>query len=306
MNELYKIYRPKQLTEVIGQDDAVEMLKKFEAKKSFPHTMLLSGPSGCGKTTLARIIKTMLGCGDADFTELNCADFRSIDDARSIRRAVGMAPMNGKSRIWLLDECHQLPSATQSVLLKLLEDTPKHAYFILATTDPSKLMKTILGRCTEIKVKSMNTPALVSMITNVCKKEKKKVTDEVRQGIIDACEGSARKALVLLDQVLDLPDEESQLEALKSGDFKKQGIDLARALFDSRTQWMDIAKILKSVDDEPETIRYIVLGYARAILLAGGKGCARAAMMIDFFSGNFYDSKAAGLALACWNVNTTK
>lgn len=304
--EFYKKYRPKTLQELIGQSEAVATINTFIKRKSFPHVILLSGASGCGKTTVARILKDLIGCSDADFIEQNCADFRSIDDVRSIRRSVGLSPMSGKARIWLLDECQQLPTTTQSGLLKLLEDTPKHVYFILATTDPGKLMKTIHGRCTEIKIKEMKSHDMNTLIKSVVKKEKGKITDEVIEGIIDSAEGSARKALVLLDQVLGLSTEDEQIEAVKAGTFKKQGIDLARALLDSKSQWIDIAKILKVLEDEPETVRYIVMGYARSILLSGGKLAGRAAMVIDFFSSNFYDSKAPGLALACWNVHTTK
>src|SRR5690606_3369465 len=107
-----------------------------------PHAMLFTGPSGCGKTTLARILRVKLRCSDNDFQEINAADFRGIDSIRSMRQQVGAAPLGGDSRIWLIDEAHSMTADAQNAFLKLLEDTPRHVYFFLATTDPQKLKKT--------------------------------------------------------------------------------------------------------------------------------------------------------------------
>src|SRR5688572_25883760 len=140
--ELYKKFRPKTLKGVVGQEGAVSSLQSMIDKGRLPHTILFSGPSGCGKTTIARILKGILECSDLDFFEINCADFKGIDMVRDIRRYVGIPPLHGKSRVWLIDEAHQLTKDAQNAFLKLLEDTPKHAYFMLATTDPQKLLPT--------------------------------------------------------------------------------------------------------------------------------------------------------------------
>ena len=159
--ELYKKHRPKNLKRVFGQSVAIGTLKPLIEAKQVPHSLLLTGPSGCGKTTLARILVKELKCAKADFMEVNCADFRGIDTVRDIRTRMMQAPIGGDCRVWLIDEAHMLTSAAQTAFLKMLEDTPDHIYFFLATTHPQKLLKTIKTRCTEIKLKEMTAKYLI-------------------------------------------------------------------------------------------------------------------------------------------------
>lgn len=300
--ELYKKHRPSSLDEVVGQSAAVATLQQMADQKSFPHTLLFTGASGCGKTTLARIVKELLGCSDNDFVEMNCADFNGINMIRDIRTRMGLAPIGGKCRIWLIDEAHQLSSQAQNAFLKMLEDTPSHVYFLLATTDPNKLLKTVKTRCTEVKVKELAHGEAEKLLKAVCKREKRKIDEEVRDKIIEMAEGSARKLLVLLDQVMGLKDAEEQLAALEAGDYKAQAIALARELMNPRTSWTEVAKVLRGIEEDPESIRHMVLGYANAILTKGGKLSSRAYCVIEAFRDNFYDSKKAGLTAACYEV----
>lgn len=303
MSELYKTYRPRTLKGIVGQDGAVASLQRFIEKQNIPHCILLTGPSGCGKTTIGRILKTHLDCGDADYLEINSADFKGIDTIREIRRSVNLAPISGSTRIWLIDECHKLTNDAQNALLKMLEDTPRHVYFLLATTDPQKLLKTIHTRGSEVKLKALGVPELKRVLQRVIDKEKLTITESVLDEIADAADGSARKALVILEQVAGLTDEAEQLQAVQATALNKDAaISLARALINPRAQWSEVAPILKELKDEPEGIRYLVLGYCRSVLLGGGKLAPRAYMIIDIFSSNFYDSKHAGLAAACWEV----
>ena len=308
--ELYKRYRPKTLKGVIGQDGAIASLEKLMSK-GLPHALLLTGPSGCGKTTLGRIIKASLNCGDGDYVEVNSADFKGIDMIRDIRRHANAAPMHGDTRIWLIDEAHKLTSDAQNAFLKLLEDTPKHVYFLLATTDPQKLIKTIHTRCSEIKLVALKPPALERVLQRVIDKEGLTVASDVITEIVEAADGSARKALVILEQVAGLETEEEQLKAIQTTTFNKDAaIELARALFNYKgTPWADVAKILRNLSEQDvEGIRYCVLGYARSCLIGkddkppNTQFAAKAFKVIDIFSRNFYDSKHAGLAAACWEV----
>lgn len=303
--ELYRKHRPAAFKQVVGQPEALRIVMDMVKNQRVPHALLFTGPSGCGKTTLARILKTKLNCGDTDFVELNCADFRGIDMVRDIRKVMGLAPISGTTRIWLIDEAHQMMSQAQNAFLKMLEDTPPHVYFFLATTDPQKLLNTIRTRCTEVKVKSLSPAEVTTLVTEVAKLEGFKVPQDTIDAIIEHAEGSARKALVLLNQVIHLPVED-QVDCIVKSDCKTQGIEIARALFKPGSAWSDVAKILKSVDEEPETIRHIVLGYATNVLCGGGKLAPRAFLIIDCFSKNFFDSKRAGLAAACYEVVTTK
>lgn len=303
MEELYKKYRPKTLKGLVGQEGAKASLQGLIDSEKVPHALLLTGPSGVGKTTIGRLLKTHLDCGDADFYEINSADFKGIDTIREIRRAVNLSPIAGSTRIWLIDECHKLTSDAQNALLKLLEDTPSHAYFMLATTDPHKVIKTIHTRCSEIKLVALSPASLEKLVRRVSELEGFKLSDEVIQEIVEAAEGSGRKALVILGQVAGLEGDEEQIRAIQSTSINKdQAIALARLLINPRSSWAEVASVLKQLNDDPEAVRYLVLGYSRTVLLGGGGLAKRAFMIIDIFSSNFYDSKQAGLAAACWEV----
>lgn len=304
--ELYRRYRPKLFKEVIGQPEAIEMLDKFLKSNTLPHALLLTGSSGCGKTSIARILKAKLKCGDNDFNEINAADFRGIDTVRDIRQRMGLAPIEGECRIWLIDEAHQVTSQAQAILLKLLEDTPSHVYFMLATTDPGKLLPTIKTRCTEIKVKSLSIKDMKALIESIAEKEKKVLEEEVVDRIIEVADGSARKALVLLGQVIKIEETDKQLDCILSSDSKRQAIEIARCLMNPRGNWGEMAKILKDIEEEPESLRYMILGYATSVLLGGGKLAGRAFQIINTFESNFYDSKKAGLVRACYEVMNSK
>lgn len=296
--ELYKKYRPKSLKEVVGQEDALKSLATMGRAGAIPHTLLLTGPSGCGKTTIARILKTLLGCSDNDFNELNGSETRGIDTVREIQSRIGIAPLGGKCRIWLIDEAHALTGDAQNALLKILEDTPKHVYFILATTDPAKLKKTIITRCTEIRLKEIDRIYLKELVMTVAKSEGVDLTAEVTAKIADVAEGSARKALVLLHAVLGITDPAAQLAAVEANDTKAQAIELARALM-AKKDWKSVSAILQKLDDDPESLRRMVLGYCSATLIKSGN--SRAAEIIEAFQFNLFDTGKAGLALACWN-----
>jgi DNA polymerase III gamma/tau subunit len=303
MKELYKIYRPKKLKDVIGQESAVSSLSKMIEKDTIPHAILLTGPSGCGKTTLARILSKKVDCGKMDLIENNCADFKGIDTIREIRSAMVSSPISGKSRVWIIDECHKLTNDAQNAFLKLLEDTPSHVYFILCTTEPNRLIKTIRNRCTEISVKSLSDKEIEKLISGVCKKEKIKLSEEVIDKIINVSEGSARKTLVVLHQIRDIKSKEEQLNAISSSISENQGITIARLLFNTKTKWKEIANVLKTIEnDDAESIRWLILGYAKSVLLNGGNLSARAYQVIRVFQDNWYDCKSAGLISGCYEI----
>lgn len=308
MSELYKRYRPQKLEHVFGQAQAVSTLVGFLQENKVPHALLFSGPSGTGKTTLTRILKHHLECSDHDFVELNCADFKGIEMVRDIRRQAHLLPLGGAVRIWLIDEAHKLTNDAQNALLKILEDTPEHVFFFLCTTDPQKLLRTILTRCTEIKLQSLSSKDLEGLIGWVLRQEQVQLSEDVITALVEAAEGSARKALVLLEQVLGVEGECARLQAIQStASVKDQSIRLARLLIYPQSTWPEVAAVLKGLEGEdPESLRWMVLGYARAVLLKGGKAGPQAFKVIDIFSRPFYDSKHAGLAAACWEAVMTR
>lgn len=306
MSELYKTHRPKLFKEVVGQDDACRMLSQMVKENRVPHALLFLGPSGCGKTTLARILKEKLKCEDSDFTEINAAEARGIDTIREVKSRMGLAPMKGGVRIYLFDEAHKLSNDAQNALLKLLEDTPKHVYFMLATTEPEKLIATIRSRCTDVKLKSIPPAKMKELLDDICMREKKDISEAVIDRIIEHSEGGGRKALVLLNAVLNIENEDDQLNTIVKSDVRAQAIELARILIFKAPTWSEVAKIIEGLDEEPESLRRMILGYAASVLLKGGKGADRAFFLIDVFKESFFNSGKAGLVAACYAVSKTK
>ena len=299
--ELYKKYRPQNFGDLVGQKEAVAVLTEMGKAGKIPHFLLFTGGSGCGKTTIARILRKKLKCSDADFNEINAAESRGIDTIREIKATMNLAPMAGKCRVWLLDEVHALTGDAQNALLKMLEDTPAHVYFMFATTDPQKLKATIKTRATEIKCKEITREDLAELIRRVVAKEgKPPLTDDVVKRLSYVAEGSARKALVILDSVIRITDPTAQIEAIEANDVKGQAIQIAKALLNKNTSWNQMSQILQSVDEDPESIRWLVLGYTTAVLIKADNG--RAAQIISEFRDNWYDCKKAGLVVSCYNV----
>lgn len=297
--ELYKKHRPDALNKIIGQAPAVATLRTHVEQNTVPHTLLLTGPSGVSKTTIARILKTELGCAESDYTEMNCADLRGIDSARDIIRTMGFAPIGGKCRIWVLDEIHRSTRDFQESMLKALEDTPKHVYFILCTTDPQKLLPTIKTRCTEIKLNSLQHNDLLKLLKRVCRWEEKNVPEEVLEQIATDAAGSARMALVLLDKVINLPEADMAEAAKSHKEQENAAIDLCRKLFSGT--FSECMAVVKGLPDEAESVRWAVLGYAKAIMLKGAQ-IDKAYIVMNAFKNNCYDTKMAGICLACYEV----
>lgn len=297
--ELYKKYRPKKWDEVLGCEETVRALRNMVERKTLPHTILFHGPSGCGKTTLARMLVSALGCSDIDFVEANSAGYRGIDTVRDMQQTMALSPAAGNVRIWLLDEVHKLSNDAQNAALKMLEDTPKHVYFLLCTTDPQKLIKPILTRCCEMPVRALTYDELAKLCVLVCKAEGIKLSNDVQDDLVASAQGSARTLLVLLDKVSNLPDGERAAAIASKMEQESEGIELCRLLI-KRAKWRQIAEVLRNLKTDAEQIRWAVLGYARTVLLKNGEH--QAYLVIDVFSKPFYESKDAGLAAACFEA----
>lgn len=298
--ELYKKYRPACLSEVVGQPGAVKMLQGMIDDKQVPHAIMFSGASGCGKTTLARILTTAIGCGAGDCEEMNCADVRGIDNIREIRLRMGAAPLNGRCRVYLFDEAHQFSKDAQQALLKMLEDYPRSVYFMLCTTDPTKLLPTVRSRCTEIAIKPIAENDLAKLVRDIAAREKIELDRDVIDRIVDVSDGGARKAIVLLDSIRTVTDSAEQLEIIAKGDYRAAGIELARVLTADIIAWEKVAKILLALEDDPEGVRRIVVGYAQRMVLGGKRG--NPVKVLEEFVCPFYDTPKSQLVLACYRV----
>jgi DNA polymerase III subunit gamma/tau len=298
---LYHEYRPTEWDHIFGNETVVEALQGDLKKQKRSHAFLFHGPTGCGKTTLGRLVAKELGCIGDNLREVDSADFRGIETVREIRRNINYKPTEGDCRVWILDECHQMNNIAQSALLKMLEDTPKHVYFILCTTDPQKLLKTIRGRCSDYKVELLDKQEMYNLLSYVVECEEEELERDVYKQIIIDSQGHPRNALQILDQVLSVAPEKRLRIAERSAELESQTIDLCRSLLKGES-WKKISTILSGLKSEdPESVRRSVLGYCQSVLLNGGKN-DRAAMIMYEFKDHFYDCGFAGLVFSCYSV----
>lgn len=297
---IYQKHRPTELKDIVGNTATINALESILVAVERPHTLLLTGQSGCGKTTIARIMARRFGCHPKDIIELNAANFRGIDTAREIIQQAKLKPMYGEVKAWILEEVHRSTLDFQSALLRILEDTPKHVYFLLPTTDPQKLLKTIINRCTQFTVQVLPENRIVYLINRVCDKEGKTIPKDICNAIAKDCQGSPRLALNMLETVIDL-DEDQQLRTIQQAtEEESEVIELCRALVNKK-KWNEINKILRGLQGtDTEKIRLAVLGYCSKILLS--KEDLNAFLIMDSFKDPFFNSGFAGLTRACFEA----
>ncbi len=222
---LYRKYRPQRFSELVGQAHVVNALRSAVRDDRVGHAYLFSGPRGTGKTTTARILAKALNCTDLgadgepcgvcancvavtagtffDLFELDAASNRGIDDIRSVveSTALGIGP-GARTKVFVLDEVHMLTDAASNALLKTLEEAPTHVVFVLATTNPEKVLPTIRSRTQHFEFTLLSTDELVARLADLCAREGVEADPEALTVIATAGAGSARDAESLLDQAL--------------------------------------------------------------------------------------------------------
>jgi len=217
---------------------------------------------------LARIVAREMGCTDpADLHEVDAAQYTGVDNVREIRSQASFKPTRSERRAWILDECHRMSPQAQDALLKLLEDTPRRSVFLLATTDPDKLLKTVRSRCAQFQVEPLDEEPLAHLLRNVARKERVRLPQEVAEQIARDSLGAVRDALMILEQVIALPPDKMGEAAQRMAAKQNQVIELCRVLMDSKVKWQTVAKILEGLKaEDPERVRRAVIGYCAAIL----------------------------------------
>ena len=222
VTSLYRRFRPNRFAELRGQDHVVRALQGAVKNDRVSHAYLFSGPRGTGKTTTARILAKALNCenpvdGDAcdscasciaitkgsslDVTELDAASNNGVDDIREITAGAWHATP-GRWKVYIFDEVHQLSKAASAALLKTLEEPPSHVIFVLATTDPHKVLPTIRSRTQHLEFRLIGGDTLSTLLHDVEKAAGLKVDDSTIDAAVRIARGSARDALSALDQLI--------------------------------------------------------------------------------------------------------
>lgn len=220
---LYRKWRPQKFSEVVGQRHVVLTLQRALAQGRVGHAYLFAGPRGTGKTTVARILAKAINCrrGPApepclecdmcqsiaagsclDVIEMDAASNRGVDEIRHLREHVGLAPAQGRTRVYIVDEVHMLTTEAFNALLKTLEEPPRHVLFVLATTEPHRLPLTITSRCQRFEFRRLDMNDMLERLREVARQEGIPASDDALGAVARYAEGSLRDAISLLDQLM--------------------------------------------------------------------------------------------------------
>lgn len=219
---LYNKYRPQSFEEVAGQQVIVRTLKNAIANDKIAHAYLFCGPRGTGKTTMARLFAKALNCSEGlghqcnrcancealnngshpDVVEIDAASNNGVDQVRELIERVNYAPIRGRYKIYIIDEVHMMSQGAFNALLKTLEEPPEHVIFILATTEPHKVLPTILSRCQRYDFGKIESKDMKAKLEEILAKENVSYDAAALSAIIDLSDGGMRDALSILDQVL--------------------------------------------------------------------------------------------------------
>ena len=216
-------YRPQHFRDVVGQEHVTQTLSHAIEQNRIAHAYLFCGPRGTGKTTIARIFAKCLNCtggpkAEFDDTDPRCqeiTDGRSMDvleidgasnngveQVRELRETCQYVPASSKFKIYIIDEVHMLSTAAFNALLKTLEEPPAHVKFMFATTDPEKVLPTILSRCQRFDLRRIPTPLIVQQLASIAKTENVQISPEALYGIARGADGGMRDAESTLDQLI--------------------------------------------------------------------------------------------------------
>ena len=232
---IYRRWRAQTFEQIVGQEAVVETLRNGVRSGRTSHAYLFVGPRGTGKTSLARILAKSLNCvqgptvtpdktchvckaiaagSSLDVVEMDAASQRGIDDIREMRERVVLQPVEGRYKIYILDEAHQLTDAAWNALLKLIEEPPPHLVFVFCTTELSKVIPTVRSRCQVFAFARPRLPELMQVLERISKAEEIEAPEPALGLIARAARGSFRDAVSLLDQLSSATERKLTVQAV--------------------------------------------------------------------------------------------
>ncbi|HEX6331376.1 MAG TPA: DNA polymerase III subunit gamma/tau, partial [Actinomycetota bacterium] len=289
---LYRKYRPQGPGEVLGQEHVTRALMGAVREGRLAHAFLFCGPRGTGKTSTARILAKMVNCEQGptaepcgtcdqcvtirdgqhlDVVEIDAASHGGVDDARDLREKAPTAPVQGREKVYIIDEAQRLSREAFDALLKVFEEPPPGVRFVLATTEPHKMPATIVGRCQRFDFRRGDMPVVAEHLLRVAKDEGVELTETAAQAMARQSEGSFRDALSLLDQASVLGgasvDEDVVASLIGTG---RQDVQYALADAVAVGDAKGVFELVSSLVQEGQDLRFVtneVLAHFRNLLL---------------------------------------
>ncbi|MGZ5295014.1 MAG: DNA polymerase III subunit gamma/tau [Actinomycetota bacterium] len=289
---LYRRYRPQTPTEVLGQDHVVRALTGAIREGRLHHAFLFCGPRGTGKTSTARILAKMVNCEQGptaepcgvcsqcvsiregthlDVVEIDAASHGGVEDARELREKAPTAPVQGREKVYIIDEAQRLSREAFDALLKVFEEPPAGVRFVLATTEPHKMPPTIVGRCQRFDFRRLSMEQLADHLADIAEREGVTLERSAAHAIARQAEGSARDAISLLDQASVLGGATIDDDAIRAllgaprGEVQHELAD-AVAVGDARTAFEVVDRLVQDGQDL-RNVTAEALGHFRNLLL---------------------------------------
>ena len=296
---LYRRYRPVDFESLIGQDYIVRTLKNQILTDKIGHAYLFTGTRGTGKTTVAKIFAKAINClspkngspcgecevckalldpSNLDIIEIDAASNNGVNEIRDLREKVQYPPVNGRYKVYIVDEVHMLTSAAFNALLKTLEEPPRHAVFILATTEVHKIPATILSRCMRFDFKLVPTKQIAELIASIYDSENKQYEKEAVYAIALAGEGSVRDALSVADMAMSFTEGkllyDDVMEVLGSTNAENFSNFINALLKGDSGKVLEIVDLLSSSGKSISVLNKDLIAYIRNLLVV--KTCSNA------------------------------